>query len=976
MNNPRTFNIRFLTWVFVMLVGTVPAFAQTTGRLEGTVQDSAGAAIPGAHVSIKSASLIAEQQGETDEDGRYRFFNLPPGLYTVSVKADNFQTNEQKDVSVNLDRTSVVSVTLAPAGVSETLTVVSGEAAVDPTRTETSTVVDQNLFSRLPTSRTLQSIISIAPSVIGSGIRDANGRDAAQSVGGSSGPENNYIIDGLSTGDPAFGLQGANIAFEFIQEVEVKTFGFSAEYGQSTGGIINAITKSGGDQFHGDAFAYFTPSGLVADVKPSAFPVSGNIPNGFSEYDLGADLGGPLVKRKLWFFVAVNPQFRTNHYLGQSFHVPFENDVTTPFYAGKLSWQPHQNHRFIASTFSDVTTLEGGNPFSSGFSTDLRYLQVRRRTGGPNYTFRYEGVLSNRLVTQARLGLHYQRDNIENLDPARDLKPFVRDRTAIDPVTGRFARDLVLPGSGFGGNPFSAETPTSQGANRREFGYDLSYFLPQGRTGEHALKAGYQYQNNHYRVHTRRSGGGRIDNFYINLNPADINHPVLQFVASRFEDYRQDSDSRTRLHGFYVQDTWRPFRHLALNLGVRWDLFKVEPNESSKPLLRELFGRDYIFKFTKLWENTAPRLGFSYDFTHNGRGKFYGSFARFFGVTKMDLNARAGASETLNRTTFDGPNATGNVIGRQVFGAFPALIDPDLKNSYLDEATTGLEYEVVRNVVVGGRFVWRNLGRTIEDGSFDGGNNFFIMNPGESLTGRTAYRGPIDLFLSPDLESLTHIDNAVVPFPKATRRYRAVELTAAKRYANNYQFVTSYVWSRLTGNYEGLFFQNTGQLDPNLTALFDLPELLFNADGRLNNDRPHQFKLDGSYDWNFGLELGLSLRALSGTPISQLGPSPAYGNSLAFLSPRGTVNGRVVRTPNVATADLHVAYRRSFGERYGSSLILDIFNLLNRQEALEVDQDYRLDIGDLRRAPLNPLFGGGRVFQYPRTVRFGLKFHF
>ncbi len=542
-------------------------------------------------------------------------------------------------------------------------------------------------------------------------------------------------------------------------------------------------------------------------------------------------------------------------------------------------------------------------------------------------------------------------------------------------MTGFFTRDLVLPGSGFGGNFSSRDTPTSQRRDRYEIGFDLTYLLSAGDFGEHAFKGGYQYQVNHYDVYTRRSGGGRIDNFYNNLNPSDFTHPELEFAFSRFEAYELRADSRTKVHSFYAQDTWKVIPSLTLSLGVRWELPRVEPDEMSKARLAAdpNFGRDYFFKFTKIWENAAPRLGFSWDFTGTGRGKIYGSYSRFFlSNIPLDLNARAATGETLIRYIYDRPNAQGNLTGVQAFGAAPTFVDPDLKQPYVEEATGGVEYELFNNLAVGGRFIWRNLGRTIEDGSFDGGNTYFIMNPGESLTGRTPYVGPVDIFLTPELSSLTHIDNAVIPFPTAIRRYRAVEITATKRFSNNYQFVASYTWSKLNGNYEGLYRNDSGQLDPNITSLFDLPELLYNTTGRLNNDRPHQFKIDGSYDWGFGLTAGLSFRAQSGTPVSLLGPSPAYGDGQAYLAPRGSGG----RTPVVTNTDVHLAYSRSFGDRYRGQIILDVFNVMNQQKAVEVDQLYRLDLGELSQAPVNPYFGLGTFFQYPISARIGLKFSF
>jgi hypothetical protein len=401
----------------------------------------------------------------------------------------------------------------------------------------------------------------------------------------------------------------------------------------------------------------------------------------------------------------------------------------------------------------------------------------------------------------------------------------------------------------------------------------------------------------------------------------------------------------------------------------------VEPDPAAREAYAAdpRFGRDYYFKFTKLWENAAPRLGFAYDFTGSGRGKIYGSFARFFeSAIPLDINARAASGETYLLSYYAGPNGTGDLLAQIPLAATPTAVDPGLKASYVNEATAGVEYEVVPGLAVGARFVWRNLGRIVEDGSFDQGSSYFIMNPGESVSGRTPFVGDVTYFTGLGLDSLTTVHDATIAFPTAIRRYRAVEITATRRYSDRYTFVASYTWSKLYGNYEGLYRNDNGQLDPNITSLFDLPELLYNTNGRLPNDRPHQFKFDGSYDWTFGLGVGVSFRAQSGTPVSYLGPHPIYGNGEAFLAPRGAGG----RTPVITNTDVHVAYTHNFTERLRGQVILDVFNVMDQQKAILVDQNYRLNVGRLEDAPVNPLYGSGRLFQYPRAARVGLKFQF
>jgi len=362
----------------------------TTGAIDGLVTDPNGAAVKGATVTVTSPNLISAKTATTADDGRYQILALPPGAYKVTVEASGFGKFEQSDVAVNLGRTSSADVQLALATATATVTV-TGSAAVDTAQNTTGSNVSTDQFSNFPTQRTVQGLYTIAPTVTRSGLRDASGRERDPSVAGSSGPENNYILDGVNTTDPAMGGSGANLPFEFVQEVEIKTGAYGAEYGKSTGGIFNVITKSGSNEFHGDLFGYGTTKGLVRSVKN--FPFTGAAANGFSEADIGGDLGGPIKRDKLWFFGAFNPQRRTNYYLSQTFHAPLQNKVSIPFYAGKITWAVNGKNTLTASTFGDFTKIDGFQATGAlnnvnGFGDDPTAFLARAETGGHNYAVR------------------------------------------------------------------------------------------------------------------------------------------------------------------------------------------------------------------------------------------------------------------------------------------------------------------------------------------------------------------------------------------------------------------------------------------------------------------------------------------------------------------------------------------------------------------------------------------------------------
>jgi len=203
---------------FALFAGSVFAQTSTTGSIEGSITDTTGAAVPGISVRVTSPNLISAQTATTDDSGRFKILNLPPGRYAVAVEATKgFAKFEKSDVEVNLSRNSSIEIQLQPAGAQASVTITdTAGAAVDVSSTTAGSNVSSDQFSNFPTQRTVQGLYTIAPTVTRSGLRDATGRDRDPSVGGSSGPENNYILDGVNTTDPAFGGSGANLPFEFV----------------------------------------------------------------------------------------------------------------------------------------------------------------------------------------------------------------------------------------------------------------------------------------------------------------------------------------------------------------------------------------------------------------------------------------------------------------------------------------------------------------------------------------------------------------------------------------------------------------------------------------------------------------------------------------------------------------------------------------------------------------------------------------
>ena len=1060
---------KVLMFVFAMCLAlaAVTAMAQTatTGSIEGNVLDPQGHAVPNATITVSGGSLLTPLTASTNDQGHYIVSQVPPGKYTVTVGATaGFAEATKENVEVNLSKTSTadIAVQIAGASASVTITDTSG-ATIDPTSTTRGTNVSTDQFSNFPTARTVQGLYTIAPSVVRSGLRDASGRERDPSVSGSSGPENNYILDGVNTTDPAFGGSGANLPFEFVQEVEIKTGAYGAEYGRATGGIFNVLTKSGGNEFHGDLFGYFTSKGLVRETKN--FPFTGSAQNGFSEEDLGGDIGGPIIKNKLSFFGAFNPQMRKNYYLTQTFHSDADNKVKTPFYAGKLTWQINQNHVFNFSTFGDFTKIEGFLATGaltnvSGFGDNIDAFLGKQETGGHNYAFRLNSTFRPTWVGEFMAGFHFQRANTIPLSTGL-AAPLITDNFAVlkggavlTPVQTGVA--VPVTASYTGTNTGNADFVDGRGGTlQRNFirGPGFGLFSNQDRNryeasaklqniyGRHTIKYGFEWFRNIYNINTLSSGpaltyanplgvaastpsgtpinsvnGMRITNNWsvcttrsaqiicpsssataiasaipaatlaalgLTVGPTGsisqaeaFNNPFLVRSTTRVRDFELVADTYTDVEGAYIQDDFKITKDVQINFGLRWDF-------------QQAYGAGSVtyLKLNNFKDNTQPRIGLIWDFTGNGRGKISVNFARYLETPiPLDVNVRAGGGDSqtdknfnVNRLNAPAGSTIATGFALRNLGAEATPIDPDLKPQTVNEASAGLEYEIVKDLALSFRGVYRTQGSVIEDGSFDDGNSYFLFNPGESLTERLACADP-----------------TIGCFGRARRYYRAFEVSATKRFTNNYQFIASYVYSSLIGNYEGLFRNDNGQSDPNITSLFDLVSLLTNQYGRLPNDRPHVFKFNGSYrtPWK-GLVVSGNFYAQSGNPFNQLIPHPVYGNNEGFAVQRGTAivpnvgatipggsNGvesaiGSTRAPFTTNLDLGAYMPIKVGENKELRFTADWFNVFNNQRALTLDQTYSLNSGVSGVPPvLNPFYGSGLIFRFPSYWRFGARFQF
>ncbi len=911
------------------------AAAQTTGSIRGTVETQ-GTPLPGAEVEARSPNLQGSRTSTTDAEGRFNLTLLPPGTYTVTATLQGFGPRSQ---TIPLGLAQNVSTRIELLPVATESVAVTAEAAVVETESNTAgRTISSKVFQSLPTGRNYASVAQLATGV---NTDTSDVRNQSITVYGSTGLENSYLVDGANTTGIEIGSQGKVLNFEFIQEVDFKSGGYEAEYGGAQGGILNVVTKSGGNDYHGDVFGYLDDDSLQAENKHLDELSSEGIPAGFQRYDVGLDVGGYILKDKLWFFGAydrvsntLTRQLTTDPFTGTL----ADTDTSGDLYAGKLTFHINDSNTLIGTVFGDPTTDTGAvGPLIGPPSTYEGVVDV----GGTDFGGRYEGILSPQWFVTAQFGYH--RENVSQLPAPGGDEIYTVDNTG----------DVVTASGGFGGVAGDGQFAPTKTLTRYDYRVEASYFL-----ANHDIKAGFGFQRLDADVLRTTSGGQFVSIlspfeddpqqrlvyshlFFAGLDATIDNPTIAPVVATPQHD----------IYGVFAQDRWSVLPNLTINAGVRWE----------KQVIK---GLDNI-TFINI-DHFSPRVGFAWDFLNDGKTKAYGSYSHFGEMIPMDMNIRSLNGErdgsTFNFSPTDlacDPEADTEDTPCEIRGSALDDVDPNIRAPYADEILVGFERQVGASWSFGLRGIYRSLRMVLEDGCVpsDVCENYAFFNPGFSTE-----------------VCLEGVCQPAPQFGPGRRYFRGFEVTAQKRLSDNWMLFASYLYGTLEGNYDGSFRAIGGFFarNPNITDDFDYPEFQVNANGKLTLDRPSTFKLQAAYVFPFNLTLAASGFYQSGTPLSRIGWWNGYAGPELFITPRGSEG----RSPETYEVDLHLDY----GLRLGPvtvHFLADLFNTLNRQQVLEVDQVWAFDQADNESpVPTNSHYGFGNTFQQPRTLRVGLRVSF
>lgn len=982
--------------ILLLLVAAIPAVAQEqTSSIEGTVTDASGAALPG--VTVEAVSSRGQKYSvQTDSSGKYRFPSIPPGSYNITATLAGMEPAGAKNVAAGLGQSPKIDLTLRIGAVTEQITVTAEAPLVDATSSATATSISSETFDKLPKGRDFSTVITQAASANFETKQGAAGTGGI-SIDGASGSENVYVVDGVNTTNPQTGVQGKLVITDFIEEVQVKSAGYQAEFGGAIGGVINVVTKTGTNDFRGTLGLNYSDNEWNGDRRPTLQLNS----EGDVEYfaypkddqtilEPSVSLGGPILRDRLWFFGAYAPTMQDTDRVRFGTTDTFTEEFTRQNWAATLNGS-------LGSKF--LFKFSGNN---SGFERDGVLPSVDGRTGAsPNQSFERENwaysgyadfIASPEWYFSARGGRYYDNQSQGGV-PNGPRIIFTSGSPCA--VVGQ-SSPLCKP-QAFTSTPANRAI-TEDSYQRDNFDADVSWFPTFA--GTHRIKAGVQFTD---LTNVVNSGSQNYEvRSYWNANDPFAGAPGTYGNAGVFV-FKTFGEVESKNTGFYLQDSWTTMNdRLTINAGVRTEQEKV-PSYAAK----ELNLRQYAIQFD-YQDKMAPRLGFAYDLFGTGRSKVFGSYGKYYDITKLEMPRGSFGGDkwiwfdfkiedpdwtkwqcsnvTTSQSTI--PTCTGGLVyaGRSTDLRFPSLdlIEPDLKPMESQEFTLGFQHELSNEIAVGVRYVNKHLVRTIEDvGVFvtDAEGNaheeYFIANPGEGIAQK---------ILAPTCPTCPAM-------PKAKRDYQAFELEATKRFGNRWGAHASYVYSELEGNYGGLASSDeNGRNSPNVNRYFDNLFNSFDAngdavEGKLATDRPHVFKAQVTYSAPWGTGFGLNQYIGSGTPIS----TQFYYFGVPFFA---YGRGDLGRTPTLRRTDLQIQHEFRIAGRYGFEIGLNVLNLLDEDSAVNIDNDYStanvavsagLDTDeeffqgfDPKAGGLvaRPEYGNANQFQDPREIRLFAKFRF
>ena len=908
---------------FLVFLVAVFAFATSfshaqilTGAIRGTVTDEQGLPLPGVTVELSSPVLMGGVHSQlTSENGAYRFPNLPPGTYKIVFKIAGFQTIERSAIHVTIKEIMTVDISMKPARLEETVTVIGESPIIDVTSSGASTTIDKDFIDKIPLGRNSYiDIATLAPGM--SAPLDGYAGSTWLAGYGSNVESNAFQLDGLDSTSSAFGYALLTPNQDTFSEVEISGIGQPAEYGSFSGVVVNVVTKSGGNAFSGTLSYYGQFQALTDDNNPDPAKYFSYARHKF--YDGALSFGGPLLKDKLWFFASANitKQDATDWTVDPQYHSP----VTNNNYMFKLSYQVAQNHKLVgvfSYAYYDAPGI--GNQWQTSNATRGFHRTI------PPWNVMYTWMINKNAYFELKTsGYSFSETGLGADGKAGLVNPRVYD---------------LLTGLASGGCVWPCWTDYS----RLQVSASVSYFADNFLGGSHEFKMGVQYN----RGKDVWAGGYSAGKYYVNYG----GEKYLMYTMNPFHYGGVNLGL-----GAFVDDTWHLGKRLTLNWGLRFDsqTGSIPPMPIMTTTWQDTSVIDPGMKDLLSWRYFSPRIGLTYALTSDNKTVLKGHYGRYY--------------DSMFSGTYECPGPLGTdwgayywdggewVVFDYVPGSLTWIAPRGLKDPVNDSFSIGLERELLPDFsieVLGTYKNWRNeIAFENTTGQYelipmvspDNGKTYMVynqINVGEST-----------------FELKNHKDHR--------HDYKGISLILKKRYSKNWLLNASLTLSRSYGKNAISSMNTSSQMNvTNMSVYYQGRDLndWINAKGLMNADRTLVFKLQFGFNFPWDILLSMNYLAMSGRPyVEQVRVYPDQGMRIIFAEPRSNK----LRFDPEQELDVRVAKTFTLYRNVRFSVMGDVFNLLNNKMITSF-RSYRV-WSELYRLPSSMLL--------PRRLQVGLRLEF
>lgn len=950
-----------------VLLAVPSAFAQgggasSTGSISGEIKDAQGGVLPGVTVTATSPAAIGQQTAVTNEAGIYRFPAVPPGEYALTYELAGFGPVKRDGIRITLGFTAQVNVVLTVASLNETLVVTGESPVIDTSATRVQTNYDSQQLASLPNARDMWSLLATTPSVVLNRVDVGGATMGTQTTYfayGYSG-QNRPLIEGINTTE---GTSAAGFYLDYgsFEEVFIGAAGNSAEM-PTPGVITQFVGKSGSNQLGASLYFDIEDEGiqsrnLAADqiVPNTAIRADGNRLASYKNFNVG--VGGPVLKDKVWArFDYLNQRNSVAAPPSGSFldGTPFNTKLFN--YTGKVSYQMNQNNKFIAYLQHGTKQQPNRTDINTGGAPTHITADSTTAQDSPSWVYKGEwnGTLGQNLFAEARAGqFGYNFGLVSNTTDTR--------YESLD-------RNQVLGG----GRDWMNKR------RRNQYTAALSYFKDNFLGGSHNVKVGGEYLAETGNIIWNQ---GYADNV-IQFVRGDLTGPLANVTPDSVRLY-YNSDSKNELGttSLFLTDSWRVDK-LTLNLGVRYDHYNAGLPEQSLPAGRFTTGANYaarpgLVKFNHL----VPRVGATYDVMGDGKTVVKANYGRFAFNPGVNL-ADAVSENTSNQYEVwpwqdlngDRKYQDNEKVGAQPTQKFGGVantsLDPNLENSYTDEASAFVERAVLQDFGVRVGFVWKkdhNGWQQIGAGRPYSAYNVPITIAEPGPDGSLATVGDNTQITVFNLDNTSRLPTTIVQnIDGYEGTYKTLEFAANKRYSNRWSMSASYSFT-WTNEFNNSYYSNRFASTVSQQSLFG-PFGLNPNDRNLNEFKNWNGKVSGTVDAGWGVNVTPVLKVQSGAPYGRFANIPGctaavtancmnYGSQLVLVEPIGTR-----RQDTVAVFDVRAEKSFRFATKARVGVFADLFNIMNSNTAVNIAW------------VSGATFERATTVLNPRIAKFGVKF--